>query len=199
MNHSKYPWQRWSLPQLNRRNKVIAAATAGAVVALGAGILTVELTGSDRAGAPGSGSAARAPHGPGPSGSAPAAGSPGPETATPPPQIPPKLIQPSPAVVNSGSLAKDHHTLRVVSSHSDLTGQREQAWAADDGHAVGDVRCTQNLHIGVNSTPAVRPTTLLCWRTSATKSVLTVAVDIDHKPSEKASAAKIDQVWQQLG
>src|SRR4051812_8356450 len=32
-------------------------------------------------------------------------------------------------VTNSGSMPKDHHTLRVVSAARDLSGQRELTWA----------------------------------------------------------------------
>jgi len=102
-------------------------------------------------------------------------------------------------VTDSGSLPKDHHTLRVVSARGDLSGQRELAWVADSGHQVGDARCTQNFRIGPSAAPRVRPTMMLCWRTSAHRSVYTVAVDVQHPPSEKASVATIDQVWGQLG
>src|SRR5690348_3344324 len=35
----------------------------------------------------------------------------------------------------SGSIAKDKRTLKIVSAAGDLSGQRELAWAADDGHS----------------------------------------------------------------
>jgi hypothetical protein len=106
---------------------------------------------------------------------------------------------PSLTITNSGSLPKDHHTLRVVSAPGDLSGQHELAWAADQGHAVGNARCTQNFRIGPKATARVRPTMLLCWRTSPHRTVYTVAVDLDHLPSEQASVATINQVWSKLG
>src|SRR2546423_606895 len=101
-------------------------------------------------------------------------------------------------VTNFGSMPKDHHTLRVVSGRMDLSGRHELAWAADTGHPVGDARCTQNYRIGPSSAPRVRPTMLLCWRTSAHRSVFTVAVDIEHRPSEQDSVDTIDRVWSTL-
>jgi len=117
--------------------------------------------------------------------------------------VPPKHAKPVVAagvtVRSSGSMPKDHHTLRVVSANSDLTGQRELAWVADKGQPVGDARCTQNFRIGPGAPARVRPTLLICWRTSAQRSVYTVAVDVDHRPSPKASVDELDRVWNELG
>jgi hypothetical protein len=98
----------------------------------------------------------------------------------------------------SGTLAKDKKTFKVVSAHGDLTGQRELRWVADAGHAVGKARCTQNFRFNPQSKPSVRPTLLICWRLSPTKSVYTVLVDLSHKPSAKASAAAIDKAWRAM-
>jgi hypothetical protein len=98
-------------------------------------------------------------------------------------------------VVNSGSLSMDKHTMKIVSAHGDLTGQRELAWAADAGHAAGAARCTQNFRFNPQSKAGGRPSMLLCWRTSATKSVYTLAVDITQKPSERASVATLNATW----
>ncbi len=102
-------------------------------------------------------------------------------------------------VTDSGSMPAEHHTMRVVSARANLAGQRELAWAADAGHRVGDAWCTQNFRFNPSEPARVRPTLLLCWHTSPTKTVYTVAVDVDHRPSEKASVALIDQVWAALG
>ncbi|HKT02426.1 MAG TPA: hypothetical protein VJT31_23090, partial [Rugosimonospora sp.] len=98
-------------------------------------------------------------------------------------------------VTNSGSLPRQHHTLRVVSARGDLAGQRELAWAADSGYAVGSARCTQNFRFNVDSPARVRPTLMLCWRTSPAKTVYTIAVDVDNRPSAAASVAVLNQVW----
>jgi hypothetical protein len=97
-----------------------------------------------------------------------------------------------------GSLAKDGATMRVLSAKHDLSGEREMLWAADDGVPVGNARCTQNFHFSNNRVPGERPTLLLCWRTSAKKSVVTVAVVKEGRPAKPASAAMIDKVWRTL-
>jgi hypothetical protein len=88
--------------------------------------------------------------------------------------------------------------LRIVSSRSDLSGRRELLWAADEGKAVGDARCTQNFHFS-NGNAAVRPTMLLCWRTSSSRSVAVVQVDRSGKPSAAISVAALDREWARLG
>ena len=105
----------------------------------------------------------------------------------------------TPTVTESGSITKDRRTLRIVTLKGDLTGQRELAWAADEGRVVGSSRCTQNFRLNPNDPAKVRPTMLLCWRISKTKSVYTVAVDLAGKPSEKDSVATIDKAWSSLG
>ncbi|MDT5039501.1 MAG: hypothetical protein QOE51_486 [Actinoplanes sp.] len=100
-------------------------------------------------------------------------------------------------VTNDGSLATGG-TMRVITARYDLTGQRELAWAADDGEAVGNAHCTQNFQFSSNVRPAERPTMLLCWRTSADRSVATVAVSKSGRPSKAVSVAEIDKQWRKL-
>ena len=102
-------------------------------------------------------------------------------------------------VIDSGSLRKDRGTLRVVSGRGDLTGQRELAWVADDGQPVGDARCTQTFLFADNAKPARKSNLLVCWRTSAEKSVYTVTVDLDGRPSKRDSVAALDKQWSRLG
>lgn len=102
-------------------------------------------------------------------------------------------------MTESGSVQKDGRTLRVVSARSDLTGQRELAWVADRGERVGNARCSQNFQLSNSVKPKVRPTLLVCWRTSATRSVYTVSVDVKRPPSKQASVAAIDEAWAKLG
>ncbi|MEN3308166.1 MAG: hypothetical protein V7603_4368 [Micromonosporaceae bacterium] len=105
----------------------------------------------------------------------------------------------SATITESGSMPTLHHTMRVVSARADLWRQRELAWVADAGHKVGDATCTQNFRFNPTGAARVRSTLLLCWHTSATKSVYTVVVDVDHRPSEHDSVAIIDQTWSKLG
>jgi hypothetical protein len=101
-------------------------------------------------------------------------------------------------VTNSGSLDSSSGTLRTISARGDLTGQRELAWVSDDGTPYGDAHCTQTLHFANNSTPSLKPTLMLCWRTSASKSVVTVLVRLHSKPTMAAGVAALDKRWQQM-
>ena len=103
------------------------------------------------------------------------------------------------SVRNTGSLQQGG-TMRIVSAPYDLTGTRELLWAADEGNPAGDdVRCTQNFKLSNDTEARVRPTMLLCWRTSAGKSVVTVAVARKGKPASAASVAVIDREWAKIG
>src|SRR4029453_2428523 len=101
-------------------------------------------------------------------------------------------------VTNTGSL-QDGGTMRVVSAKQDLTGQRELKWAADDGEAVGQARCTQTFVFSSGSPAKERPTMLLCWRPSTERSVITVAVSSSGRPSKATSVATLNTQWAKLG
>jgi len=101
-------------------------------------------------------------------------------------------------VTNQGSL-DEGGTVRVVSARYDLTGRRELLWAADQGKPVGGARCTQNFRFSDDAAPEERPSMLLCWRTSASRSVVTVAVVKKGRPATAKSAAIIDRRWAELG
>ncbi|GAA3959518.1 hypothetical protein [Actinoplanes auranticolor] len=103
------------------------------------------------------------------------------------------------AVRDSKSVPKDKGTMRVVSARGDLTGQRELAWVADDGEKVGKARCSQTVRLSNSTEPEKKQNLLICWRVSATKSVYTVMVDFDGKPSRQKSVAAIDAEWKSLG
>jgi hypothetical protein len=100
---------------------------------------------------------------------------------------------------NSGSLQKDRRTLRVVSANGDLTGQRELAWVAGKGEPAGDATCSQTVHFSNNAKPAKKPNLLICWKVSAARSVFTVMVDLNGRPSREDSVAALDKRWAQLG
>ncbi|GAA0538567.1 hypothetical protein GCM10010172_19800 [Paractinoplanes ferrugineus] len=89
-------------------------------------------------------------------------------------------------------------SLRIITARSDLTGQRELRWAADAGRPIGDLRCTQNLHFNDDARPSRQPNLLLCWRTSATRSVVTLMVDHGGHPSVADSAGVIAREWAAL-
>jgi len=102
--------------------------------------------------------------------------------------------------VSERSVARpDGGSLRIITAKFDLSGQRELLWAADRGKVVGDARCTQKFHFSDTMKPAVQRNLLLCWRTSAERSVATVMVDLTGKPSTAESLLIIDREWAKLG
>jgi hypothetical protein len=101
-------------------------------------------------------------------------------------------------IKDTGNVQENRRSMRVVSAKGDLTGQRELAWPADEGTKVGDARCTQNFQFNAQSAPGIRPTLMICWRTSKDKSVYTVAVDVANKPSAQNSVAVLDREWNSL-
>jgi hypothetical protein len=90
-------------------------------------------------------------------------------------------------------------TLKVVSARADLSGQQELAWLAGPGDKVGDAECSQRIRLSADVPVMVHPTLLLCWKTSAAKSVYTLAVNPKGKPSAKVSVAALDRRWATLG
>lgn len=113
-------------------------------------------------------------------------------------------VTPAPGVKLASGLvdARDeprkNGNLHVVSARYDLSGQRELLWAADKGKKVGEITCTQNFKFSNNLKPRVRPNMLMCWRTSAKKSVVTVLIDRGGKPSTVESAEVIESEWAKL-
>jgi hypothetical protein len=94
----------------------------------------------------------------------------------------------------------DGGTIRITTAKGDLTGQRDQLMAADGGERVGAAFCTSKLRFANADKPRDMPTVLLCWHTSAKKSVVTMAVSTKGvKPSAAASAAVIAREWARLG
>jgi hypothetical protein len=101
-------------------------------------------------------------------------------------------------VTNTGSLRRPEGTMRLVTARGDMAGQRELAWVADDGEKYGDVRCSQTFNFSQDTAPTAKPTMLICWRTSAEKSVYTVAVQLTG-PDPARSVALITKEWARLG
>ncbi|GAB7049691.1 hypothetical protein [Catenuloplanes indicus] len=89
--------------------------------------------------------------------------------------------------------------MKVASARADLTGYRELSLITEKFDRVGDTRCTKTIRTSPDVPPRERPTLLLCWRISATKSVYTVAVDMDGKPSRAESVAALEKRWNELG
>ena len=116
--------------------------------------------------------------------------------------LPPVTMQQTPVdlkVTETGSLKKDRGTMRVVSARSDLTGYRELAWPAGDTEKVGVAQCAQTFKFANNAKAERKPNLLICWRTEDSRSVYTVTVDLDGKPSVQDSVAALTKRWNQLG
>jgi hypothetical protein len=96
-------------------------------------------------------------------------------------------------VVQTGS-NQEGHTLKVASAPLDLTGYRELAWVRG-GERHGAATCTQKITVSPDVPPKVKPTLLICWRTSAKKSAYTVAVDFQGHPSATESVAALTKAW----
>jgi hypothetical protein len=90
-------------------------------------------------------------------------------------------------------------TMRITTAKGDLAGQRPMMWAADGGEALGPNRCTQSFRFSEGENGVERPTMLLCWRTSASRSVAVLSVTPEGTPSAGDSAAVIDREWKKLG
>jgi hypothetical protein len=90
-------------------------------------------------------------------------------------------------------------SLEIYTAPFDLSGQTPVLWAAGGTWTVGRATCTQTVRFANNSEAKVRPTMMLCWRTSAQRSVATVLVDMKNKPSAAESARIIDREWARLG
>ncbi|GIF13038.1 hypothetical protein [Actinoplanes teichomyceticus] len=92
-----------------------------------------------------------------------------------------------------------NQTVRVTSAHTDLSGHPELSLAADRGHPVADgVRCTDRVRPSAGASPGTGDRLLLCWRTSAERSVVTMTVATRGAPDETDSVAIIDREWAAL-
>ncbi|GAB7041707.1 MULTISPECIES: hypothetical protein [Catenuloplanes] len=108
-------------------------------------------------------------------------------------------VKGSEVTVDETRSADKRRRLRVASARTDLTGYQELAWVTDDTTKVGDVECTNKIRLSPDVPATERPTLLICWRLSGTKSVYTVAVDMDGRPAPEESVAALSKRWQELG
>jgi hypothetical protein len=215
-----------SVARRSRRREKVVIGTVGLLSIFGASVLATQqvLDARDSVPSAANGSEGAPPVSPGPSGNAkngtavlPAPSSAAPRSRTSPERIAAarsaaanatsRVRRPLPqqfgAAAEVGDVTtttrkQNGETLKVVSARRDLTGYRELGWAADQGQKVGSADCTQNIRLSADVPVRHLPTLLLCWHTSATKSVYTVAVKIGGQPSTRASVAEIDKVWSSL-
>jgi hypothetical protein len=101
-------------------------------------------------------------------------------------------------MTQSGSL-KDGGIVRVVAAPGDLTGQRELAWVDGGVNKYRGVDCSQTFKFSTNPAPVMKPNLLLCWRTSAVKSVIAVVVDPNGHPSKDKAVKELEKKWKSMG
>jgi hypothetical protein len=97
-------------------------------------------------------------------------------------------------ISTKGSL-KDGGILRMVTARGDLTGQRELAWVAGGVQKHRDVPCTQTFQFTSSSGPEKKANLLLCWLTSAKKSVVAIVVDPKGHPSRDKAVDAVEKTW----
>nr|WP_296077186.1 hypothetical protein [uncultured Actinoplanes sp.] len=106
----------------------------------------------------------------------------------------------STAVVSTVTEEASGEVIRVSTARGDLTGQSPRILAADKGRAVGNgIYCTQKIRFSENAAARAMANTMLCWRTSSTRSVVTLAVARKGKPATATSIHVIDREWAKLG
>ncbi|MDI6101611.1 hypothetical protein QLQ12_23605 [Actinoplanes sp. NEAU-A12] len=89
-------------------------------------------------------------------------------------------------------------SIRIMSARRDMSGERPLTLAADDGEPAGDgVRCTSEIRHEAD-VPSAAPATLLCWRTSASRSVITVASASEDDSLTAESVEVITREWARL-
>jgi hypothetical protein len=89
-------------------------------------------------------------------------------------------------------------TIRVVAARADLAGLLALSWAVDAGRRVGEDRCTQNVRLVPRGTAGIRPTVMLCWRTSSALSAYALIIDPKHTVKDVEGVAALDQVWSEV-
>jgi hypothetical protein len=95
--------------------------------------------------------------------------------------------------------AKEGGTMRIVTVRGDLAGQREIGWVAGGIKKHGKAECSQRFKLYNEQEPKTRPSLLVCWRTSANRSVIVVDTKIGGRPPIEKSLAVIDREWRKLG
>ncbi|MBM2621598.1 hypothetical protein JIG36_39455 [Actinoplanes sp. LDG1-06] len=123
-------------------------------------------------------------------------------TPTPSPSV--SAVSPSGGVAAADAVNRhDENTgrgvIRVTSAGFDLTGQPELSIVGDSGWLVGRARCTKTVRNEPGSRPRMEPSTLVCWRVSEDRSVVTVAVTQRGRPSSGESVAVLEREWARLG
>jgi hypothetical protein len=100
--------------------------------------------------------------------------------------------------VNSRTVALPTGQIQLTWAKTNLLGQREQNLAADNGRPVGKARCTQKLKVNGGQVKE-SPNMMLCWRTSAARSVLAFQIAATGAPSADTSVKLLNEQWAKIG
>jgi hypothetical protein len=103
------------------------------------------------------------------------------------------------AQVHRSQVKVGQDILRITSARRNLAGQRELSWIPDAGEKVGDASCSNKVRLAEGAPEMVKPTLLLCWRTTATKSVFVISVNPAGRPSKTTAVAAVDKEWRRMG
>jgi hypothetical protein len=89
--------------------------------------------------------------------------------------------------------------VRVVAALGDLTGQAELRYVAGGITEYRDAQCSQTFKFASSPQPAKKANLLMCWRTSAQKSVVAMVVDPEGKPSKNKAVKALEKKWRSMG
>ncbi|GIF13034.1 hypothetical protein [Actinoplanes teichomyceticus] len=117
------------------------------------------------------------------------------EVQRPVPQKTEGTVDPDRVETRTRGSLKEGGIVRIVAAPGDLTGQGELAWVAGGVRSYRDARCSQTFKFSTSPTPRKRDNLLICWRTSATKSVVAVVVDPQGRPSRAKALAELHKKW----
>ncbi|GAA2703949.1 hypothetical protein [Actinoplanes palleronii] len=93
----------------------------------------------------------------------------------------------------------DNGSVRVTTARHDLTDSSTLLLAGDRGKSVGaGVNCTNKVRFTRDAPVTERPTLLMCWKTSSSRSVVTMMAAPDGKPSADDNISIIDREWAKL-
>ncbi|MFC7527654.1 hypothetical protein [Actinoplanes sp. GCM10030250] len=117
-----------------------------------------------------------------------------------PPVVPKAAAAAAPPVemTTKGSL-KEGGIIRTLTARGDLTGQRELAYVAGGVKEYRGVSCSQTFQFSTNPKPEKKDNLVMCWRTSAKKSVAVMVVDPKGKPSKDKAVDAIEKNWRSMG
>ncbi|BEL12327.1 hypothetical protein Q0Z83_105180 [Actinoplanes sichuanensis] len=93
----------------------------------------------------------------------------------------------------------ENGTVRITTARFDLTGHPPALVAGDRGKAVGGgVRCTDTVRFAQGQPAIKRPTVLLCWRFSKTRSLVTMMATPKSEPTLSQSMEIFRREWKKL-